>query len=116
MKIAGKLMLGMIAGAMAVASLTSCTTASSAADDGKTFTIWASGSDNVKVQFEQQVAKFNEIQDEYEAELQFITSGTGAESLSSRLIAAYQSGQINTDYDLVEANDSEVINYVNQCG
>ena len=116
MKIAGKLMLGMIAGAMAVASLTSCTTASSAADDGKTFTIWASGSDNVKVQFEQQVAKFNEIQDEYEAELQFITSGTGAESLSSRLIAAYQSGQTNTDYDLVESSDSEVINYLNQCG
>lgn len=116
MKMTGKIVLGMIAGAMALSTLTSCSTTSSAADDSKNFTIWASGSDNVKVQFEQQVSKFNESQDEYVAELQFITSGTGAESLSSRLIAAYQSGQSNTDYDLIEASDSEIVNYLNQCG
>ena len=115
MKKAGKIALGLFAGAMALTSLTSCTT-TAAKGDGKTFTIWASGSDNVKVQFEQQVAKFNEIQDEYVAELQFITSGTGAESLSSRLIAAFQSGQTDTEYDLIEASDSEIVNYLNQCG
>ncbi len=116
MKMTGKIVLGMIAGAMALSTLTSCSTTSSAANDSKNFIIWASGSDNVKVQFEQQVSKFNESQDEYVAELQFITSGTGAESLSSRLIAAYQSGQSNTDYDLIEASDSEIVNYLNQCG
>ncbi len=115
MKITAKMVLGVLAGAMVLTTLTSCTSTATA-NDGKHFTIWASGSDNVKVQFEQQVSQFNESQDEYVAELQFITSGTGAESLSSRLIAAYKSGQTNTDYDLIEASDSEMVNYLNQCG
>lgn len=103
-----------LAAALAVSTLSSCSS-SSAADDSSTVTIWASGSDNVKVQFEQQVEQFNASQDEYTAKLQFITSGTGAESLSNRLIAAFQSGQENTDYDVIEASDSEIVNYLNQC-
>ncbi|MGL5260395.1 MAG: extracellular solute-binding protein [Lachnospiraceae bacterium] len=81
-------------------SLIGCT--SSAQANNKTFTVWASGSDNVKVQLEAQITNFNSIQSDYTAKLEFITSGTGAQGLTDRIIAAKLAGQENTDYDVVE--------------
>lgn len=75
-------------------------------------TIWASGSDNVRIQLQAQVDNFNSIQSDYEAELQFITSGTGAQGLSDRIVAAIQAGQTDTDYDLVELGESEIDTYL----
>lgn len=92
---------------------------SAAAADGKdkpVVTVWAGGSDNVRVQFEQQIEKFNSIQDEYKAELQFITSGTGAQSLADRVIAAKKAGQTDTDYDVIELGGDEVTKYTEQGG
>ena len=54
-------------------------------------TVWAGGSDNVRVQFEKQIQQFNASQDQYTAELQFITSGTGAQGLFERVVAAKKS-------------------------
>lgn len=98
--------------------LTGCSSAGSAANssDKSTITVWATGSDNVRVQFEQQIEKFNASQSDYTAKLEFITSGTGAQSLSDRLIAAKQAGQSDTDYDVIELGGDEVAKYVEQGG
>lgn len=88
----------------------------SSASDKSEFTIWAEGSDNVKVQLQKQVDTFNASQSDYAAKLEFITSGTGAQSLSDRIIAAKKAGQTNTDYDLVELGADSIDNYLAQGG
>ena len=77
--------------------MTGCSTSASAsgstASAGKpVVTVWAGGSDNVRVQFEKQIQQFNASQDQYTAELQFITSGTGAQGLFERVVAAKKGG------------------------
>ncbi len=110
-----RLLAVVMAASLAMTTFAGCT--AQATGEDKTFTLWASGSDNVKLQFEQQIANFNETnEDGYIAELQFITSGTGAQSLADRLIAAYQADQTNTDYDLVEVGNTEIVGYMTQGG
>lgn len=112
-----KLIAAILAGILAASMMTACSAGGTTSGGGKeSFTLWAGGSDNVKTQFEQQIAQFNKTSDKYEAKLNFITSGTGTQGLSDRLIAAQKAGQTNTDYDLVELSDSEMVNYVSQCG
>ena len=108
----------LLVAAMAVTTLAGCGASSaSAAGDDKTVTIWAEGSDNVRVQLEQQVENFNETNGEgYVAKLEFITSGTGAQGLTDRIIAAKKAGQTNTDYDLVEVSDASITGYLEQGG
>lgn len=108
----------LLVAAMAVSTLAGCGASSaSAAGDDKTVTIWAEGSDNVRVQLEQQVENFNETNGEgYVAKLEFITSGTGAQGLTDRIIAAKKAGQTNTDYDLVEVSDASITGYLEQGG
>ena len=79
-------------------------------------TVWAGGSDNVRVQFEKQIETFNASQDQYEAKLEFITSGTGAQGLFDRVIAAKKAGQSNTSYDVIELGGDEVTKYVSEGG
>lgn len=83
---------------------------------GKSITVWAGGSDNVRVQFEKQIEQFNASQKEYTAELQFITSGTGTQSLFDKAVAAKKAGQTNTDFDVIELGGDEVIRYVEEGG
>ena len=108
----------LLVAAMAVTTLAGCGASSaSAAGDDKTVTIWAEGSDNVRVQLEQQVENFNETNGEgYVAKLEFITSGTGAQGLTDRIIAAKKEGQTNTDFDLVEVSDASITGYLEQGG
>ena len=104
--------------AMTVTTLAGCgaSSASAAADD-KTVTIWAEGSDNVRVQLERQIENFNAANEEgYVAKLEFITSGTGAQGLTDRIVAAKKAGQTNTDYDLVEVSDASITSYLEQGG
>lgn len=96
--------------------LAGCSIGATGNTNQSTVTIWATGSDNIRVQYEQQIQKFNASQDEYVAKLQFITSGTGAESLYDRLIAAQKAGQSDTDYDLIELGGDEIMKYVDQGG
>lgn len=99
---------------MAAGMLAGCGSKESA--DHKTVTIWATGSDNTKVQLEAQIANFNSIQSDYVAELQYITSGTGAQELDSRIGAAKQAGQTNTDFDLVEISEGGIDAFLEQGG
>jgi len=90
---------------------------SASAEADKKLTIWAGGSDNVNQQFLKQVEQFNKTNTEgYVAELQFITSGTGAQGLRDRLIAAKLAGQTGTDFDLIELGGDEVLQYVSEGG
>jgi putative spermidine/putrescine transport system substrate-binding protein len=82
----------------------------------KNITIWASGSDNVRVQFEKQIEKFNKNNTGFTAKLEYITSGTGAQSLRDRLIAAKKAGQTKTNFDLIELGGDEVTRYVDEGG
>lgn len=101
--------------------MTGCSTSASASGStssaGKpVVTVWAGGSDNVRVQFEKQIQQFNASQDQYTAELQFITSGTGAQGLFERVVAAKKAGQTDTDYDVIELGGDEVTKYVDEGG
>jgi putative spermidine/putrescine transport system substrate-binding protein len=83
----------------------------------KKITLWASGSDNVRVMFEKQVENFNKTNKEgYQVKLEFITSGTGTQSLSDRVIAAKKAGQKKTNFDLIEFNGDEVLKYIQEGG
>jgi putative spermidine/putrescine transport system substrate-binding protein len=70
-------------------------------------TIWADGSDNVRDAYEEVIEAFNnsEYGEEYQLSMEFIVSGSGGQSLGDRLLAAYQAGEENTEYDLVGINE-----------
>lgn len=87
--------------------------------DDSTITIWATGSDNVRQIYETLVEDFNENSDyagEYTAELQFMLSGTGAQTLPDMLASAYKANQENTDYDLVDLSGDDLSKVVSQIG
>ena len=101
-------------GAMLMTGCSSSTSGKTVSDEKPVVTVWAGGSDNVRVQFEKQIQQFNASQDQYTAELQFITSGTGAQGLFERVVAAKKAGQTNTDYDVIELGGDEVTKYVDE--
>ena len=125
----------LMASVMAVSMLTACGGGSSAApasgdakeeetaeapaEGGSKVTIWATGSDNVRQIFEKLVEDFNnnsEYAGQYTAELQFMLSGTGAQSMTDMLNAAYQAKQTNTDYDLVDFSGDDLSKMVSLIG
>lgn len=120
------LIAALMAGVMTVGmmGMTGCGGGSSdsgsgSGSDDKTVTIWATGSDNVRQIYEALVEDFNENSDyagEYTAELQFMLSGTGTQSLSDMLAAAYKANQTNTDYDLVDLSGDDLSKIVSQIG
>ena len=82
-----------LAAAMMTAALTGCGGGDSKAEGGdskaeggkSTVTLWATGSDNVRSIFEKLTEDFNtnsEYKDQYQVELQFMLSGTGAQGLA----------------------------------
>ena len=126
-----KVMAAMLAGMMMV-SMVGCgagsQTSADASDsaqtkestDGKsTLTIWASGSDNVRQVFEaliDDLIKTLKCSIKYQAELQFMLSGTGTQSMTDMLAAAYKAKQTNTDYDLVDLGGDDLSKVVSQIG
>ena len=100
-----------LAAAMMTAALTGCGDSKAEGGDSKaeggksTVTLWATGSDNVRSIFEKLTEDFNtnsEYKDQYQVELQFMLSGTGAQGLADMVAAAGKAGQTNTDYDIVD--------------
>ena len=100
---------------LAVMLLAMC--AGTAMAEKQTVTIWSTGSQNVSVLFTALCDAYNAKEDSnYTAQLQFIASGTGDEALESRIGAAYQAGQTDTDFDLIAENTSSFQNYVDAAG
>ena len=128
-----KVMAAMLAGMMLV-SMAGCGTGAQGGSDGagtdsaqtqestdgkSTLTIWASGSDNVRQVFETLIDDFNnnsEYADKYQAELQFMLSGTGTQSMTDMLAAAYKAKQTDTDYDLVDLGGDDLSKVISQIG
>ena len=117
MKRLGSLLL---AGAMMAATLAGCGGGSSddsTASGGKSkVSLWATGSDNVRAVYEALTADFNSKSDEYEVELQFMLSGTGAQTLADMVAAAIKANQTDTDYDLVDWSGDDLSKIVSQVG
>ena len=120
MKRLGSLLL---AGVMMAATLTGCGGGGSddgtTADGKSTVTLWATGSDNVRAIFETLCNDFNsnsEYADKYQVELQFMLSGTGAQTLADSVSAAIKAGQENTDYDIVDWSGDDLSKIVSQVG
>lgn len=88
-------------------------TAESGGESGtvKDVQVWATGSDNVRQVFETLVEDFNtnsEYAGTYEANLNFILSGTGGGTLADQLVAAYKAGQTDTEFDVVDLGDDDL--------
>lgn len=103
---------------MLIGVLAGCQTTGSKSK--KEFSIYAEGSDNVRMMFEKQIEAFNSSKEHnpegYVAKLQFLVSGSGTQAMVDRLVAAHKSGQKNTDYDLVEFGGDNIQNYLTQGG
>lgn len=87
--------------------------------DKSKVTIWATGSDNVRQVYEALIEDFNsnsDYADQYTAELQFMLSGTGTQSMTDMLAAAYQANQTNTDYDLVDVGGDDLSALISRVG
>lgn len=81
------------------------------------FTVWAEGSDNVRIQLEKQIETFNETnEDGWVAKLEFIVSGTGTQGLQDRIIAAKAANQTDTDFDVLEFGDDNAVQYIERAG
>ena len=113
----------LLAGAMMAATLAGCGGGGSGdnttADGKSTVTLWATGSDNVRAIFETLVEDFNtnsEYADQYQVELQFMLSGTGAQTLADSVAAAIKAGQTDTDYDIVDWSGDDLSKIVSQVG
>jgi putative spermidine/putrescine transport system substrate-binding protein len=81
--------------------------------------LWTSGSDNVRLIFEKLVDEFNKdpaYNTKAFMKLQYMPSGGGNQTIMSRLLAAYQSGQKNTTYDLTEFGESDASAYLAEGG
>ncbi len=98
---------------------TSASSESGDSGDKSTVTIWATGSDNVRQVYEALIEDFNsnsDYADQYTAELQFMLSGTGTQSMTDMLAAAYQANQTNTDYDLVDVGGDDLSALISRVG
>ena len=120
MKKMGKVVAGVVSLVAASMVFSGCGTnqASETATEKETVTLWAGGSDNVKVGMDKIVYAFNESEagEKYELKLQFILSGTGTQSLMDRIVAAKKTDQKDTDYDLILASDADYATYVQEGG
>ena len=118
----------LLAGAIMATALTGCGGGSktddksggdSASGGKSTVTLWATGSDNVRSIFEKLTEDFNtnsEYKDQYQVELQFMLSGTGAQGLADMVAAAAKAGQTNTDYDIVDWSGDDLAKIVSKIG
>ena len=84
---------------------------SNSSGGSKVVHVWATGSDNVRQIFETLTTDFNnnaEYNQGYQAELNFLLSGTGAQTLPDMLAAAFKANQTGTDYDGIDMGGDDL--------
>lgn len=84
---------------------------SNSSGGSKVVHVWATGSDNVRQIFETLTTDFNnnaEYNQGYQAELNFLLSGTGAQTLPDMLAAAFKANQTGTDYDVIDMGGDDL--------
>ena len=81
--------------------------------------LWAGGSDNIRQVYEPLIENFNsnpEVNQGYQVELNFLLSGTGAQTLPDMLAAAFKAEQTNTEYDLIDLGGDDLSKLVSMMG
>ncbi|WP_234117569.1 extracellular solute-binding protein [Clostridium hydrogenum] len=98
--------------------LTGCGQASktNGAAKSATINIYAGGSDNVRTTWESVISAFDAKNPNIKVKLQFIPSGTGAQSAIDKEIAAEKAGQKQTDMDIIEASDDDISRLFKEAG
>ncbi|EFR31696.1 extracellular solute-binding protein [Eremococcus coleocola] len=83
------------------------------AQDKQTITLWTGGSDNIRLVYEELEKAFDssEYGKKYDLEIQFVLSGSGAQSVRDRIVAAAAAGEKETDFDIVEMGADEFVSY-----
>ena len=92
---------------------------SNSSGGSKVVHVWATGSDNVRQIFETLTTDFNnnaEYNQGYQAELNFLLSGTGAQTLPDMLAAAFKANQTGTDYDVIDMGGDDLSKIVSLMG
>ena len=105
-------------GAM-VAGLAGCgsSTTDTSSEEVPTVTLWSSGGQEVGDALQAIADEFNsdpEYSKHAKMEIQFITSGTNEQSLTDRLVAAYEAGETDTDFDIVAYDDTYISTIIAQ--
>lgn len=95
-----KLLVSLLAGPVLLAG---CNIVGGSASEATEVTLWASGSDNVRDTYNELIEAFNasDYGEDYQLSMEFIVSGSGGQSLEDRVLAAYQAGEEETDYDII---------------
>lgn len=100
--------------------LTGCggqqTSNASGAAKSATINIYAGGSDNVRTTWESVISAFDAKNPNIKVKLQFIPSGTGAQSAIDKEIAAEKAGEKQTDMDIIEASDDDISRLFKEAG
>lgn len=81
-----------------------------------TINLYAGGSDNVRTTWESVISAFDAKNPNIKVKLQFIPSGTGAQSAIDKEIAAEKAGQKQTDMDIIEATDDDISRLFKEAG
>lgn len=81
-----------------------------------TVNFWTTGSQNVGDVFAEVIKAYNAKEDRAcNVDLQFVLSGSGDASMSSRYAAAYITGK-DTSFDMMAGNGTDFMGYINECG
>ncbi|MDR2089427.1 MAG: extracellular solute-binding protein [Clostridiales Family XIII bacterium] len=78
--------------------------------------LWSYGSDNVRIAWEAILEGFHAKNADIEAELQFLPSGTGGQTLPEKFIAAVKSGKENIEFDVIEMSDNDLVQITGEVG
>lgn len=79
--------------------------------------LWTTGSQNVADLFNALITEYNALPEaKTEVRLQFLLSGTGDETMLSRVASAYRSGQKDTEFDMMAENTASLQPYIDETG
>ncbi|NGP45535.1 extracellular solute-binding protein [Bacillaceae bacterium SIJ1] len=92
--------------------------ASNGSNEKEVITVWSMGSNNMKNTYELLRDEFNESSygEKYVMDVEFISSGSGAQSLQDRVLAASKAGETETNFDIIEVSDQALDAFLDEGG
>lgn len=111
-----KMMRKAITSALVAGSVLGLVNPAAFAEEKQKITLWAGGSDNVRAVFEDLEKAFDasEYGKKFDLDVQFVLSGSGAQGVQDRLVAATKAGETDTDFDIIEMGADEFAAYTSQ--
>lgn len=81
-----------------------------------TINLYTGGSDNVRVTWEAVLKAFKDKNPDIDVKLQYLASGTGGVGGADKLISAIKAGQKETDIDILETSDNDLVRIFQEAG